>query len=120
MFGEKIYLVQAHFGDSDNYYVIPIGVFIDQQIACKIAHKWEDFFTKTKIDINKIPDGIDDGEIDWDEIHIKYAEVEDFKEITVKEFELNTDSFPEFEYRTDDYISKVKQWDRDYKISTII
>ena len=127
MFGEKVYLVQAHFSSyhgSDVYYVIPIGLFIDQKTACDIAHKWESFFSKTKQKISEIPYS-QNNEDALSAISERFPEVDDFSEITVNEFELNVDMYPTSDKitdqsRTEEYSSMVKQWDRDYKISKII
>lgn len=118
---DKIYIVTAHFGSWDGSFWITIGIFEGKEKSDEIADKWREFFRVSKIKIDRIPEGVDEDQIDWDEIGITYKEISQFEKIVIDEYVLDKDNYPFNGYgRSKECQSLISQWDRDYKLNKLI
>lgn len=128
----KIYVVRSHFENYESTTWKIIGLFTNKKQAEEIAKKWEDFYLE-KSNIFNEPKGwtlsekdIEYGNKNWEESEElasrrnKYAEIAEFHEIVIEEFELDKDRSLEFEFITDDMRSLMTQWDRNYKLEKIV
>jgi hypothetical protein len=128
----KVYIVRSHFENYESTTWKIIGLFTTKRQAQEIAKKWEDFYLE-KSNIFNEPKGwtlsekdIEYGNENWEESEelamrrIKYAEIIEFHEIVIEEFELDKDRSLEIEFITDDMLSLMTQWDRNYKLEKII
>ena len=123
----KAYLVEAYFADIDTNWISNIGLFDDILIAEKIKEKWYKFFEDNMLLFNEP----DDFECEYDDAWTETPEFENslinfgdilyFQKIIINEIPLNIDQLKENIYhKTDNLISLMKEFDRDYKIDNII
>ena len=127
-------MVRSYFEDYESSSWKIIGLFTDKSIAEETAKKWEDFYEEKKYSLFNEPKGwkptsedLEYSEGTWQESyeysdrHAKYAEVLNFKEIEVEEFDLNKDmSLNRESYITESMLSLMTQWDRNHKLEKII
>jgi hypothetical protein len=128
----KVYIVRSHFENYESTTWKIIGLFTNKKQAEEIAKKWEDFYLE-KSNIFNEPKGWKPSEIDteygnenWEESEELarrrsiYAEIVEFHEIVIEEFDLDKDRSLEYEFITDDMRSLMTQWDRNYKLEKIV
>jgi len=128
----KIYLVQASFADWEYSSTVDIGVYNTLDEASKIYKKWDSFFIQNKYLVEKPGnlDSLDESgkSIDYDEVENKwlrlstiYQPIRDYIGVDIKEMEFGKDSFiNKFTHDSEEFNRLLKQWDRDYKIESII
>ena len=125
-------MVRAYFEDYESSSWQIIGLFTDKKVAEETAKKWTDFYEEKKYTIFNKPKDWNPSEQDlefeddWHESEellrrqSKYREVMDFKEIEVEEFDLNKDMSLNNQFISEDLMSLMTQWDRNYKLQKII
>ena len=126
-------MVRSYFEDYDSSSWKIIGLFTDKKVAEETAKKWEDFYEEKQYSIFNEPKGWKPSEIDteygnenWEESEELarrrsiYAEIVEFHEIVIEEFDLDKDRSLEYEFITDDMRSLMTQWDRNYKLEKIV
>lgn len=128
----KIYLLQASFADWEYSSTVDIGVYNSLDEASKIYKKWDNFFIQNKYLVEKPGnlDSLDESgkSIDYDEVENKwirlstiYQPIRDYIGLDIKEMEFGKDSFiDKFVHDSEEFNQLLKQWDRDYKIESII
>ena len=128
----KIYLLQASFADWEYSSTVDIGVYDSLDEASKIYKKWDNFFIQNKYLVEKPGnlDSLDESgkSIDYDEVENKwirlstiYQPIRDYIGLDIKEMEFGKDSFiDKFVHDSEEFNQLLKQWDRDYKIESII
>lgn len=131
---DKIYLVRSYFEDYDSSSWKIIGLFTDKKVAEENAKKWEDFYEEKKYSIFNKPKNweptkqdLEYSEGEWEESYeysqrtVNYAEILNFKDIEIEEFELNKDiSLSNYTYMNEYMMSLMTQWDRNHKLEKII
>ncbi len=136
---DKIYIVEAYFDDDESSSSFLIGIFTDKKIAESVKDKWNSFFINYKNIFDKPDNFIGSEDEDWgysDEwkdskeyyvLLAKYSDISQFSSIDIREFKLNKDCLIEDMKSTikgklvsDDMLSLLKQWDRDYKLEDIL
>jgi len=132
----KVYIVEAHFDDPSSSWWSTIGLFTDEQVAKEYSEKWNLFFTENE-KIFDIPKNFQsqcynsyDGQsyTSWFESDEYYELISDFKdiryfkEITITEFDLNTEIFIDCvrSINSDRMLNLMNQWNRNYKINELI
>jgi hypothetical protein len=133
---DKIYMVRSYFEDYESSSWKIIGLFTDKETADVTAKKWGDFYEEKQYSLFNEPKGWKPSEEDlshdedcsWQESyeysdrHSKYAEVLNFREIEVEEFDLNKDIslILNDPYINEHLMSLMTQWDRNHKLEKII
>jgi len=134
----KIYRVVALFEDFESTWTIPIGVFNDKDLAYSIKDKWDKFFKESQSLLDE-PDNWDPDKDLWSEegydeydgfswkdsyqynlLISKYSHVREFSSIEIEEMDLNVDCFIDG-FKHHDAMSKlIIEFDRDFKLGSII
>jgi hypothetical protein len=131
---DKIYVVTSYFEDYESSRWQIIGLYTDKNIANETAKKWEDFYEEKTYSIFNEPKGwkptAEDLSYDedcswWDSLEYsnrvsKYSDVMDFKEIKIEEFDLNKDMSLSNTFTSENLLSLMTQWNRNYKLEKII
>ena len=128
-------MVRSYFEDYESSSWKIIGLFTDKKVAEETAKKWEDFYEEKQYSLFNEPKGWKPSEEDlsydedcswqdsyeYSDRHSKYAEVFNFREIEVEEFDLNKDmSLYRELHITESMLSLMTQWDRNHKLEKII
>jgi len=131
---DKIYVVTSYFEDYESSRWQIIGLYTDKNIANETAKKWEDFYEEKTYSIFNEPkdwkptakDLSYDEDCSWrDSLEYsnrvsKYSDVMDFKEIKIEEFDLNKDMSLSNTFTSENLLSLMTQWNRNYKLEKII
>lgn len=131
---DKIYVVTSYFEDFESSRWQIIGLYTDKNIANETAKKWEDFYEEKTYSIFNEPkdwkptakDLSYDEDCSWqDSIEYsnrvsKYSDVMYFKEIKIEEFDLNKDMSLSNTFTSENLLSLMTQWNRNYKLEKII
>ena len=134
---DSIYIVQSFFEDYESTTWKIIGTFTEKKLAEDVAKKWEDFYKEKKYSIfnepkDWVPSESDleygDGWLESEEYGrrvAKYGDIMDFREILIDSYDMNKDRTldePKEGYPliSDDLLSIMTQWDRNYKLEKII
>jgi hypothetical protein len=131
---DKIYVVTSYFEDYESSRWQIIGLYTDKNIANETAKKWEDFYEEKTYSIFNEPkdwkptakDLSYDEDCSWRESIeysnrvSKYSDVMDFKEIKIEEFDLNKDMSLSNTFTSENLLSLMTQWNRNYKLEKII
>jgi len=120
----KVYLVEAHFFDSDESWITNIGTFSDKDVAERVKEKWEEFF-ESNISLFEKPVGFDGQNWtetkEFDDILNNFQDILGFEQITLTELHLNNEYIIENMYHNSDKLTGLmKQFDIEYKIENII
>lgn len=132
---DKIYMVRSYYENYDNSWFKIVGLFNNKKEANEIAKKWKYFY----LEKNKIFDEPKDWKLSEKDIEYgnetwmesieynrrcaKYSEILEFREVEVKEYDLNKDmtfSDDNLKIINEDLKSLMVQWDRDYKLNKIV
>jgi hypothetical protein len=120
---DKIYAVVINFEDWESSTWQTIGHFLSLEEAEEVRDKWEGFFDEHsgKIQSRNSEPSLDEPEIEaYYESYGKYREIEDYVGIEIQEHILGVDLFSgQDSNRTEEMISLVRQWERDYIIDKI-
>ena len=107
-------------------------MFIDKKLAEEIAKKWKDFYEEKMYNIFNEPKDwkprVEDlqygsewqDSVEYSQRIVRYAEIMDFREIVIEEFELDKDRSLEDPYVNEHLLSLMTQWDRNHKLEKII
>jgi hypothetical protein len=131
---DKIYVVTSYFEDYESSRWQIIGLYTDKNIANETAKKWEDFYEEKTYSIFNEPkdwkptakDLSYDEDCSWRESIeysnrvSKYSDVMEFKEIKIEEFDLNKDMSLNNTFTSENLLSLMTQWNRNYKLEKII
>lgn len=129
---DNIYIVRSHFENYESTSWKIIGLFIDKKLAEEIAKKWKDFYEEKMYNIFNEPkdwkptsDDLEYGgewqdSVEYSQRIVRYAEIMDFREIVIEDFELDKDRYLEDPYLNEDLLSLMTQWDRNHKLEKII
>jgi len=137
----KIWKVEIMYSDYESSQLLTIGLFTDEDKAEEVARKWETFHT-TYSKLLDVPDDWDPTSDDWyshnDEyafdwkdsykyqvISMKYDKLRDFDEVIVTELDLDKDLYStqinNYSVRaTEPFKQIVKEFERDYKLNSIL
>lgn len=139
----KIWKVEIMYSDYECSQLLTIGLFTDKVVAEEVARKWEVFHT-TYSKLLEVPDNwdptgdewysysnSDEYTFEWEDSHqyqvlaMKYDKVKEFDEVIITEFELNKDMFykqiNDYSIRaTESFKQIVKEFERDYKLNSIL
>ena len=118
---DKIYAVVINFEDWESSTWQTIGHFLSLEEAEAVRDKWEGFFDEHcgKIQHRTEANAEDDIE-EYYESYGKYREIKDYVGIEIQEHILGADLYSKQESnRTEEMISLVRQWERDYIIDKI-
>ena len=128
-------MVRSYFEDFESSKWQIIGLFTDKKVADEVAKKWEDFYEEKRYSIFNEPkdwkptaEDLDyDADCTWQDSYEysdrcgKYADILDFKEIEVEEFDLNKDmSLSNNPFTNEHLLSLMTSWDRNHKLEKII
>ena len=128
-------MVRSYFEDFESSSWKIIGLFTDKSIADEAAKKWEDFYIEKQYSIFNEPkdwspttEDLEYSEVTWQESYeyskrcSEYAQILNFREIEIEEFELNNDISLKLNdpYINEHLLSLMTQWDRNHKIEKII
>lgn len=129
-------MVRSYFEDFESSSWKIIGLFTDKSIADETAKKWEDFYEEKRYNIFNEPKGWEptaedlsyDEDCTWKDSEeylrrtSQYAQILNFREIEIEEFELNKDiSLTSNDpYINEHLLSLMTQWDRNHKLEKII
>jgi len=134
---DSIYIVQSFFENYESTTWKIIGTFTEKKLAEDVAKKWEDFYKEKKYSIfnepkDWVPSESDleygDGWLESEEYSrrvAKYGDIMNFREIIIDKYDMNKDRTldePKEGYPliSDDLLSIMTQWDRNYKLEKII
>jgi len=129
---DNIYIVRSHFENYESTSWKIIGLFIDKKLAEEIAKKWKDFYEEKMYNIFNEPKDwkpkVEDlqygsewqDSVEYSQRIVRYAEIMDFREIVIEEFELDKDKSLEDPYVNEHLLSLMTQWDRNHKLEKII
>ena len=139
----KIWKVEIMYSDYECSQILTIGLFTDESKAEEVARKWELFHT-TYSKLLEVPDNwdptsdewydysnSDEYTFEWEDSHqyqvlsMKYDKVKEFDEVIITEFELDKDMFysqiNDSSIRaTEPFKQIVKEFERDYKLNSIL
>ena len=139
----KIWKVEIMYSDYESSQILTIGLFTDKEKADEVKSKWE-LFHDTYSKLLKVPDNWNPTDDKWypddpmecgfewedsyeyQSLSIKYDKIKEFDEIIVTEFELDKDMFfsiisnDPFRIVTDSFVQIMKEFERDYKLNTIL
>lgn len=139
----KIWKVEIMYSDYECSQLLTIGLFTDKVVAEEVARKWEVFHT-TYSKLLEVPDdwdptsdewydysNSDEYTFEWEDSHqyqvlsMKYDKVKEFDEVIITEFELDKDMFysqiNDYSIRaTEPFKQIVKEFERDYKLNSIL
>ena len=139
----KIWKVEIMYSDYECSQLLTIGLFTDKVVAEEVARKWEVFHT-TYSKLLEVPDNwdptsdewydysnSDEYTFEWEDSHqyqvlsMKYDKVKEFDEVIITEFELDKDMFysqiNDSSIRaTEPFKQIVKEFERDYKLNSIL
>jgi len=110
---EYIYIVIADCGDSS----ITVGIFTDPDNASNCLKKYEKFFDDSfELLFTLVSDGV------WEDNVISYKEIYNFDCIKINKMPLNKEIFTDMfkGVRSEDMKTLITQWNRDYKIGSIL
>lgn len=132
---DRAYIVEVYFEDFDSSYWRVVGIYTDSNSANEALKKWKRFYKKSKKVFNQPKDftpiiykdyGNETHE-DWSEsdeyyrLIGQYSDIKLFSNVTIREFDLNKDILIENskEGNTEQMITLMRQWDRDYKLNKL-
>lgn len=134
---DNIFIVEAHFDSSDSSWWRIIGFFTEKNQAEQMSSKWKNFFEQNK-KLFERPESFNgktyedffgtqqfESWYDSDEyfqLTKNFSDLKNFTGISIREFKINKDIFiqnSKFD-TSNDMISLMSQWNRDYKINNLI
>jgi len=133
----NIYKVEALFEDFESTWTIPIGAFTDKELANSIKAKWEKFFKESESLFDEPKDWNFNND-DWFDEHdneypfgwrdsyqynmliSKYNLIHKFSRIEIEEMNLNVECFIDGFSNYNDITKLLIEFDRDFKLESII
>ena len=139
----KVWQVEIMYSDYESTQLLTIGLFTDKDKAEEVARKWELFHTIYS-KLLEVPDNwdltsdewydysnSDEYTFEWEDSHqyqvlsMKYEKLKEFDEVIVTELDLNKDLFStqmnNYSVRaTEDFKRIIKEFERDYKLNSIL